>query len=670
MKPFTLQDQACWSSKTHRTQIRVEIEDANGIMQDFMDLDGFCYISSVTVSEDIGNPFPVCDIGFYWCKDYWNMSPFSTGSKYSGYVDSGRIVNVYTKTYPDGTSSEDIPFTILHQFTIDEYDIAEPEGKITCRCKLGALLMDTFIPKASLYGNDNGSEDVEDVVSGLLTDHILVPPSHTFVTPTNFQVKKFAQQKMTLYQAIQNVVQQIGWDMRIHNIVGTQNFQIVFYEPDRNVVSGSQYEIQPQNIHKVNRFASSITAVRNFVTVWYGSVANVDEIGNELRSNVVAQDAVSIAKYGKRAVDLALGATSLIQDPVDATSFANFVLQDLSDPSLGITAELTHYFHPAQINDYYTFKASGKQWTEDADLAIEGYAHTFQPGNAYTTLKARGNPSLDIDSWIDRSGGGGRYTVDYDVFPEAPVANATDLTLGGMVDVVMPNYFDVKIVGLWRSTTTGFTPSFANFVTAIAGRKFILKDLKGGGPYYCRVAAFNEDDQRSLYSNEVQYTPDLIDISDIDSPLDLNQTIVDEFEIRTSIPIGTQTVLANEEFHMEPKSLVFAKPSSVWDNTDFYFTMQRNGFFSFEISAVAEFESLSTEFAVGLRRYDGTNWVALKEGSSTSIITASGKDPTAALTTLVKLDAGDQVAAYCTELSGATLSLVQQNFSYRTESVI
>jgi hypothetical protein len=440
---------------------KVEVADADGTYQDWS-----AYLMSATWGEHIDQPVAQATIKLRRAAGTSSLAPTMVGSPlnrnslaaYAAALDVGRLVRISTATINPG----DTP-TYREMFSgrIDDIDWAADPIAITCS-DLGAFLMDTQIEVERDYWSTDGTMVlsalttgdhgttlavlVESVMGKLLADTpngITSPALYTPASP-GWRINPYKQDKVKVLEAVRALGQQIGWDVR-YRYDASHASRLTFIDPSRSSTTVAA-TIAPTEYKDVKKLAIALADVRNA-----GLVAYLDT--GSVRHEVTASDTASIAKYGRRYMQLEPGQN--IDTDTEATAYITAAVSDLSGAPAEQDVELL-YFWPVQLFDRYTFTANGDHYDTDQTLAVTAYSHTFEHGEGTTTLTCAGRVIGSFADWLKRQGPADTPASDPARSITRVVATETTdgtarnfvVTIGGEVDTVHVHYRTVPIAAI------------------------------------------------------------------------------------------------------------------------------------------------------------------------------------------------------------------------------
>lgn len=283
----------------------------------------------------------------------------------------------------------------LHVFDgyVDRIDWSGPEAVLYCR-DLGALLVDSWVEEESEYGAPDTGVPLEDVAQAILDDWC---PGVTVYAPDppGFMVTSYRIDRQSVMDALENLVQKIGWAIRYRWDSGAGQWRLTIYDPGRDKTTPDA-TIGPDDYADVTTLEIDRDLVRNVVEVEYR-----DAVTNE-RTTVVAQDPQSIARYGRRWMRIEEADDSPIDTAAEAQAMADAALSDLAWPDAEQAIEML-LWPAAEIGDLYRFRANDGHYDRDHDWAVTSVRHQIALDRHRTTIRTRGKPAGMYRQWFRAS---------------------------------------------------------------------------------------------------------------------------------------------------------------------------------------------------------------------------------------------------------------------------
>lgn len=510
MRVLTVQEQRTLQNATGRgSHVRVQVKDAGGAWRNLCALEGRDWLDSVELDENVDQPLSQATVMLKRDIDRFSMAPLRADSKLNTYggaplIRPGREFQVEVAVLPVDAQPASSDWRLLFHGDIDEVDFGGDQ--VTFRGRdLGGRLQDRFIEVERMYGTDAGVA-VETVMQQLLTDN---GTGLSLYTPTSpgWTITQFAQQRESVLDALRNLAQQIGWDVRYKWRASAGAYALTFYQPDRTR-SSVDWIFNTSDYRDVAKLAVNRTDVRNRIEVVFSNKDVPDASGKPTRDKVIVEDTASQATYGLRYMQIAEGATSNLDETVEAQRMANAALSDLKEPLAEQEVECD-FFWPAELGDLYTFKANGVHYSADQNLAVIGIRHSFgADGDARTTLTTRGRPSFGVSAWLELDTRPGMAEPAHNAPPLEPTNLVATPTVNGFaLTLTAPARGpEVSAYELHVSTVNGFTPGAATLRGTFDATRFEVADLQPGTTYYVRVVPRDASGNRGTPTGQVAVT--------------------------------------------------------------------------------------------------------------------------------------------------------------------
>lgn len=392
------------ASATRMEFARILVQNPDGVMTDTTALASRNWFSSADLDFDIDQPLAQATIRFRRDHGSLSLSPLRTDSTlnrnaalaYAPFLDVSRAVYVEVAVLDPAvaTSPAAGDWQRIFQGTFDDVDPAEDE--VVCQARdLGARLADSWLEEPTAVVIEGGSTmSMEQVVQRLLDD-ALGAGVITLFTPVSpsYTVTRFGYQREPVLDAIQRLVQSIGWDCRYLWDSGTSSFRLTLYNPPRAKTT-PDLTLAPSQYRSIKRLKISRATVRNKVKVYFTN--------GPLRDYIVVEDNPSQLRYGVRPIIIEEAGDSTINSPAEATTMANALIADLKDPRMDQEADAKFDWR-VEINDLLRFSPNAVHYNTNQDLAALGIRHSLASvGPSRTVLTGRGSPSGAYRSWIKR----------------------------------------------------------------------------------------------------------------------------------------------------------------------------------------------------------------------------------------------------------------------------
>lgn len=389
---------------------------------------------------------------------------------------------------------------------IDEVDAGGDELRVTGR-DLGGLLQDTWAEVERQYGSTAGTP-VQSVIQSLLDDNGLAAFGlYTPVDPSSVR-GPYVQQREPLLDAVRALAEQIGWDVRMRWREDAGAFALTLWSPDR-LMDTPVATFGPDNVLELGELKRSLEHIRNVVEVVYSDKAELDVTGAKKRKTVTSTNPASVALYGRRWMQVAEGASSLIDTQAEAQRLADAAIADLSESALSLSLTLPGIHWYLQTADLVQVLPDGVHFDSPQRLAIVSVDfECASSGEARTQLKLQGRPCTSRTEWLERDARPGIAPSATFTGPPAPSGLVVSPVLAGFALSWTPaatgatwDSYELHVSG-----TAGFTPSQATFKAVSRATRFEVADLIPGRAYYARVVPRDTSGNQGPYSAEVALT--------------------------------------------------------------------------------------------------------------------------------------------------------------------
>lgn len=381
-------------------------------------IDRTSMFNAAKITHDIDQPVSGATVSFIRSQGpTQSLAPLRTdstlnrlddGTTYAPALDLNRRITIEVATTAIGAPVLAADYKMLFDGTTDSVNSEKNPVVLECRDK-GAPLVDRWIEAEAFYSTTPVGTAIQTVMQQIIDDvfgagvHVLYVP----VSP-GFDIVKYRQQRMSVMDALQDLVQLIGWDVRYKWDDGTSAFRLTLSEPPRTKTV-PDYTFGPNAYIDIGQLGIELTNIRNVVSV---SFRDANDQGN--RNTYTTSDAPSITKYGRRFFLMQEADTSPIDTTAEATTMATAALADLKDPKAeqGKNAPL---FWPADISDLYRYSPNGVHYNTNQDWAVVEFDHEIAADHFRTNFKVRGGPAGQYNTWLGRGGtmggGGGANTA-------------------------------------------------------------------------------------------------------------------------------------------------------------------------------------------------------------------------------------------------------------------
>jgi len=384
-----------------RQHLRLEVlvEDATGALVDLVALDGLDWVDGVEISHDLDRAYASAQLSLHRERQRLTLSQLSSSSwlnREGPLLDVGRRVEIYVT----------LGGVRYHVFRgrIEQIDFGTDPVRVLAYDDAYEL-QQTFIETERIYGSDAGTP-VETVMQQILDDNLGAgAPALVVPTSPGWLIKPYVQQKEMLWEALERLADQIGWDLRYRYDEGSGLWRLTLLEPRRSITSPDA-TIPSGAILDVRQLSVTRAFVRNRVRIYYGP-----ELSDGSRSSILREDATSIGRYGVRYMEIVESASSQIDTLTEAQRMADAILADLAYPD--VSYQITVPFFPwSEIGDYYSVEPT-ELHDQPVTAAVVSITHVLRTDAGETVLTLRGKPRSAYRRWYykDARGQQARPTV-------------------------------------------------------------------------------------------------------------------------------------------------------------------------------------------------------------------------------------------------------------------
>ncbi|QSQ19330.1 hypothetical protein JY651_28790 [Pyxidicoccus parkwayensis] len=517
MRTLTAQEAATLSTRTYVTHLRVRVRRPDLTDVDLGALLGQDWLLGVTWNESTDTPVAQATVSARrnGPGGVTSLSPMVGGSvvNYTGsgsfapLLKEGRQFLIDVASLPAGQLPSPSDWREVFWGRVDSVDFGPEELRFDGRDYYGGLLQDTFIEAEHNYGNDSVGVAVQDVMASILAENGGVATLYTPVDPM-WQLGRFTQKRVPVYEALQQLAAQLGWEVRQVWLDGF-GFLLMLRSPDR-LASTPVWTFGPDDYVELPVVRRSLAEIRNVVEVVYSDYADRDATNLPKRKTVTSTSPSSVTEYNRRYMQVTEASNSNINSTAEARRLADAAIADLSDSALEVEVSLRASFWPLQVGDMLSLLPDGMSLDTPQMLAVVSVNHAFtSDGLEKTSLKLRGRPSISRTSWMERDAAPGVAALSKLSGPDAPGNVAVASKPGGAIVTFTPaasgpawDSYELHV-----SSTPGFTPSNATLKAAQSTTRFEVADLVPTVTYYAKVRGRTAEGNVGTPSSEVTLTP-------------------------------------------------------------------------------------------------------------------------------------------------------------------
>ena len=339
---------------------------------------------------------------------------------------------------------------------------------------------------------------LETLIQFILNDNGLSAITLSVPTSPSWVVRPYIQQRQTVSQAIQSLVDQLGWYIRFEWSTASSSYVLRLGDPGRSSIVVNKTLAEDDEV-QCSSLGLDVWSIRNVVRVVYGDSSSRSPQGTPTRIAIEVSDSASIALYGRRFMEVAEADSSAIDTASEATRLANAILSDLALPVIG--AAVSFSVDPyLELGDLLLIPADGLRFTAAQTLAVQSLKHTFGEDGARTSVTLRGKPAARFSAWLDKEG-----RVNPSDVHQLSLSN--DLSVSTTVSTVVGGTRFTRAITtskdslppaaeLHISESSAFSPSSATLAAHGAATSFELSHLVPGKTYYGRWVPYGYNASR------------------------------------------------------------------------------------------------------------------------------------------------------------------------------
>ena len=257
---------------------------------------------------------------------------------------------------------------------------------------LAAPLQDALIEEERVYGSEAGTP-IEDVLQAILDDNGFSALTVQVLGDTEgWSLRPYTQARgVSPWAACRALALQMGWDFRYWwHSDGT--YAPTLLEPSRDTSSPTITFTQAQ-FTDLPKLRLNGTDVRNA-----GELRYFDTAAGGIQV-VTAEDAGSIAAYGRRPFGMEESAASNIDTEEEAQQFIDAAVADMATPY--VEQDARHpYLWPLQLGDVLAYPAVATHYTDAQAFGLVGIRHEVTTEAAWSVPVLRGRPVGAYQRWL------------------------------------------------------------------------------------------------------------------------------------------------------------------------------------------------------------------------------------------------------------------------------
>lgn len=407
--------------------VRAFIHNAALSYVELTNLSGIDWLDSVSWGADLDSPTVTATLTLRREHNGVSLAPLvaaSSANSGGALLAVGRRLYFETAVTDVGVAPVAGDWKRVFEGFVDEVEWGAG-GEVSLSCRgLEAKLLDTFIETPTTYPKPS-RPTLAQILEDLITDWVTTsPPTLVTVGSPSFNPAEYEQQTGSLMEAMRALTRQIGWDVRYGWNGNTPELRL--YQPDRAKATVDA-TIGPTEYLDVSTLSTAIADIRNRVRILYTNATT-----GALEAVLVERTA-SVTAYGRRFMQVDETATQNLGSSAQATTMANAILDDLSQPNATHAIEML-YWWPAELGDRYTFTANGVHYDSNQTYSVVGWRHELRNGSGRTRLTTRGQPAGAYQVWVRLEKDGQKVPAYTTCLIELVSSTATTVTVAVVGD--------------------------------------------------------------------------------------------------------------------------------------------------------------------------------------------------------------------------------------------
>lgn len=497
MRLMSAQHEAIWSGSEPLWNVRLGVEDGTGAFRDFCSILGEDWVKALDFGDSLDAPGQDLTMTMAYRRYFDNASPFVTGNRFSDILQAGRRIVVQARPYCEGQSPTIGPWMLLFDGVIQGLNLQGNDVAINAIDRITHELQRAWLEEEIPLGGTVDDPVLLAQVIVTVLDRLGVDQSIarflSLDTPA-FAIKRYNQLPASAQDIIKSLVDLIGWDCRPRWREAQQAFGLTLQDVERAAPTVDRI-FYPEQWRDAPRAEVRLDEIRNAVAVWYTDGATSGNNFKKMR--VEGEDVASIAKYGRRWMEITEGSTSPIDTNAEAIALASAVLSDLAEPDLNFDVAL-NFFPWVELNDYYEFRPDGLRFGTLQRLAVYAYRHSLGQGALRTALQVRGKPASGKANWLEKEARPGLGRPRPTENPGTPAAaSAESSTEGAKLSWSWPKEGRAEVVEVHIGDNASFTPDASTLAETVRGASFLDRVTLPGEKRFYKLVTVDRDGNTS-----------------------------------------------------------------------------------------------------------------------------------------------------------------------------
>jgi hypothetical protein len=267
MRTLTANQTAVYNLNHRKVDLRISIKNDAGTWVSLSTLEGWNWIESCRLGENIDQPVASASGAFIRNHHYFSLAPLMSLSKINAsevLVNAAREIKIETAVVPMDYETQETDWINVFEGRIDQLDWADHQMGFQCRDRSG-LLQDLTIETEYVRGSDALNKDIENVIQDILDG---AQTGITLACPvaSSYAVKAYNQQRTQVYPALDALATLIAWQVRQKWDSGTSTWKTTLFEPDRwKAVADKTFYLD--EYYKVSNITINLNGIRNIIEI-------------------------------------------------------------------------------------------------------------------------------------------------------------------------------------------------------------------------------------------------------------------------------------------------------------------------------------------------------------------------------------------------------------------
>lgn len=330
---------------------------------------------------------------------------------------------------------------------------------------------------------------VETIMQQILNDNGLSAFTLAVPVSPSWVITPYLQQRESVLEALEVFSGQVGWNLRFSK----NTFALTLSAPDRAATVAVKTLSRLEEC-EFAELAIDVTEIRNVVVGIYGDASSRDGEGAPTRIRREVSDATSIAKYGRRFMEVSEASNSNIDSSSEMDQMLNAILADVKEPTAVLSASfpVDPYL---ELGDLVQIEADDLRFGSTQKLAIVGMMDRYEAKGQRTTITLAGQPVARRNGWLGletRVSEEGAHDLSL-LDTQGPGVSITP-TIGGGRTKLTGTVFTKTPRGqgfeIHVSPTAGFTPSSTTMVGNGEQAQVETAQLVPGKTYYWKAVPY------------------------------------------------------------------------------------------------------------------------------------------------------------------------------------